>query len=135
MVTTCSQLSPLGCVGSRCTYSVMLACSLYGTPFLRRYPSRKLVVTIFRSPPRLICASCRGGGPPRRPPPPPPGSSRASRPPPVTRGSGRPSLVAPPLPTPGPSHVANEKPCSVRSAGACFVRSKLSSRVCVPASN
>src|SRR3954471_25099816 len=69
---TSSQTSPPGGAGSRSKYSVIDASSLYGTPFLRRYPARKPVVTTFSEPPSAIAPA--GGGPPRRPLPPPPGT-------------------------------------------------------------
>src|SRR6478735_6593787 len=103
-------------------YSVIDASSLYGTPFFRRYPSRNRVVTTLSDPPSVMAPV--GGGPPRKPLPPPPGTVGL-----IGVGAG-------PAPRPrcGPCHSATEKPCHVFSAGGCLVRSKLSSRVCVPAS-
>ena len=46
-VDTTSHVSPFGVVGRRWKYSVILAASLYGTPFLRKYPTRMPIVTMF----------------------------------------------------------------------------------------
>ena len=62
-MSTCSQTSPFGASGKRWKYSVIVAASLYGTPFLRRYPARNPVVTTFSEPPSV--SELDGGGPPR----------------------------------------------------------------------
>src|SRR5689334_7343920 len=124
VVTTSNHTSPLGCVGRRLKYSVIDARSLYGTPFLRRYPSRNAVVSTRRDPPSLSAAA--GGGPPRSPVPPPPGT--------VGLNGELVPLGRAARPCGGISHAARENPCHVFSAGGVAARSKRSSRVCVPAS-
>src|SRR6185312_3659625 len=62
-VRTRRMTSPFGSGPTLSTYSVIFASALYGTPFLRRYPSRKFVVVTNSEPPT-------GAGPRPRPRPP-----------------------------------------------------------------
>src|SRR5436190_6497605 len=64
--------SPFGSGPTLSKYSVMFALALYGTPFLRRYPSRKFVVVTNNEPPTGGAPRPRPRPPRPCPPPPPP---------------------------------------------------------------
>ena len=105
---------------------MIVALSLYGTPFLRRYPARNPVVTTFNAPPSVNEPD--GGGPPRWPRPPPPGAIGPVLLPICARTGFW-------LPPGGRCHSARENPCHVGSPpGRCAPGANSSSRVCVPAS-
>src|SRR5215831_13486562 len=71
-VRTSRMTSPFGSGPTLSKYSVMFAFALYGTPFFRRYPSRKFVVVTNSDPPTGGAPRPRPPRPPRPPPPPPP---------------------------------------------------------------
>src|SRR5690242_2341068 len=108
-----------------------MARSLYGTPFLRRYPGRKFVVTTLRLP-RVGGGAAgpadAGGGPPALAGAPPPAAPRGPAPvaaapaaaPRAADASWLGATSAPNgLPCGGsPSHSATEYPCQVGAPSA-----------------
>src|SRR6185295_3785232 len=109
IVTTCNHTSAFGAAGRRWIYSVILAFSPYGTPFLRKYPPRKFVVVTSIEPPSFSAAE--GGGPPRWPRPPPPASTGPASFPICARTG--------PAPAPGGRiQRARDSPCHVFASAA-----------------
>src|SRR5215475_15534319 len=62
-VLTRRMTSPFGSGPTLSKYSVMVALALYGTPFFRKYPSRKFVVVTNNAPPRAGAVRVGSRGP------------------------------------------------------------------------